>query len=141
MNLLKYCFKRRSNAKCQIIYQNLFSNIIFLSYDLGSEAGLDSPGAIAGCEEYFRNLPYGVNVDPRSSGASDSFTKSRNSQESLSFRTRRLPDKLRIVKPLEGSLTLHNWSRYNSLFCFLAPSGAQGETISVPLSVYPSLRL
>ena len=30
---------------------------------------------------------------------------------SLSFRTRRLPDKLRIVKPIEGSLTLHNWSR------------------------------
>ena len=23
----------------------------------------------------------------------------------------RLPDKLRIVKPLEGSLTLHNWSK------------------------------
>ena len=28
MNLLEYCFKRRSNAKCQI-YQNLFSNFIF----------------------------------------------------------------------------------------------------------------
>ena len=88
-----------------------FLYFVFASYDLGSEAGLDSPGAIAGCEEYFRNLPYGVNVDARSSGASESFTKSRNSQESLSFRTRRLPDKLRIVKPLEGSLTLHNWSR------------------------------
>ena len=44
------------------------------------------------------------------SGAPDSFLKSRNSS-SLSFRTRRLPDKLRIVKPIEGSLTLHNWSR------------------------------
>ena len=84
-------------------------SLFFSSYDLGSEAGLDSPGAIAGCEEYFRNLPYGVNVDP-ASGASDSFTKSRNTS-SLSFRTRRLPDKLRIVKPIEGSLTLHNWSR------------------------------
>ena len=36
--------------------------------------------------------------------------KSRN-PSSLSFRSRRLPDKLRIVKPIEGSLTLHNWSR------------------------------
>ena len=99
-----------------MVYQNFFSNFIFSSYDLGSEAGLDSPGAIAGCEEYFRNLPYGVNVDLRSSGASNSFTNSRNSQESLSFRTRRLPDKLKIVKPLEGSLTLHNWSRYDTVF-------------------------
>ena len=81
----------------------------FVSYDLGTEAGLDSPGAIAGCEEYFRNLPYGVDVDGPL-GAPDSFLKSRNSS-SLSFRTRRLPDKLRIVKPIEGSLTLHNWSR------------------------------
>ena len=84
-------------------------HFLFVSYDLGTEAGLDSPGAIAGCEEYFRNLPYGVDVDGPS-GAPDSFLKSRNSS-SLSFRTRRLPDKLRIVKPIEGSLTLHNWSR------------------------------
>jgi len=78
------------------------------SYDLGRE-GMDSPGAIAGCEEYFKNLPYGVEglSEPSSS---DSFMKSRISS-SLSFRNRRLPDKLRIVKPLEGSLTLHNWSR------------------------------
>ena len=40
----------------------------------------------------------------------DSLGKLRNSS-ALSFRTRRLPDKLRIVKPIEGSLTLHNWSR------------------------------
>ena len=30
---------------------------------------------------------------------------------SLSGRMHRLPDKLRIVKPLEGSLTLHHWSK------------------------------
>ena len=36
--------------------------------------------------------------------------KTRDSS-SLSYRGRRLPDKLRIVKPIEGSLTLHNWSR------------------------------
>ena len=36
---------------------------------------------------------------------------SRNSNSSLSGRIHRLPDKLRIIKPLEGSLTLHHWSR------------------------------
>ena len=39
----------------------------------------------------------------------DSFGE--RSSSGLSLRPRRLPDKLRIVKPLEGSLTLHNWSR------------------------------
>ena len=50
----------------------------------------------------------GSSDDP--SNMSDSFVKSRN-PSSLSFRNRRLPDKLRIVKPIEGSLTLHHWSR------------------------------
>merc|ERR1719471_1626877 len=76
------------------------------SYDLGSE-GLGSPGAIAGCEDFFRNLPYGVEDAQRQSFES---LKTRDSS-SLSYRGRRLPDKLRIVKPIEGSLTLHNWSR------------------------------
>ena len=35
----------------------------------------------------------------------------RNSSLQGGYRNRRLPDKLRIVKPLEGSLTLHQWSR------------------------------
>ena len=78
----------------------------FFSYDLGSE-GLGSPGAIAGCEDFFRNLPYGVEDAQRQSFES---LKTRDSS-SLSYRGRRLPDKLRIVKPIEGSLTLHNWSR------------------------------
>eukprot|EP00092_Neocalanus_flemingeri_P012790 GFUD01013782.1.p1 GENE.GFUD01013782.1~~GFUD01013782.1.p1 ORF type:complete len:1377 (+),score=309.96 GFUD01013782.1:584-4714(+) len=79
------------------------------SYDLGSD-GMDSPGAIAGCEEYFKSLPYGVETLESSSLTSDRLFKSRNST-SLSFHNRRLPDKLKIIKPLEGSLTLHNWSR------------------------------
>jgi len=80
------------------------------SYDLGSD-GLDSPGAIAGCEEYFRSLPYGVDQPGISEHSSEGMFKSRNSSSSMSFRNRRLPDKLRIIKPIEGSLTLHNWSR------------------------------
>ena len=35
----------------------------------------------------------------------------RHSSLQGGYRNRRLPDKLRIVKPLEGSLTLHQWSR------------------------------
>jgi len=79
------------------------------SYDLDSE-GLGSPGAIAGCEEYFKSLPYGVDTPESLALSSDHLFKSRNST-SLGFRNRRLPDKLRIIKPIEGSLTLHNWSR------------------------------
>jgi len=79
------------------------------SYDLGSD-GMDSPGAIAGCEEYFRSLPYGVEAPGASELSSERLFKSRNSS-TMSFRNRRLPDKLRIIKPIEGSLTLHNWSR------------------------------
>jgi len=79
------------------------------SYDLGTD-GMDSPGAIAGCEEYFKSLPYGVDTPGSSSLNSDRLFKSRNSS-SVGFRNRRLPDKLRIIKPIEGSLTLHNWSK------------------------------
>lgn len=79
------------------------------SYDLGSD-GMDSPGAIAGCEEYFKSLPYGVETPESSALSSDRLFKSRQSS-SMGFRNRRLPDKLRIIKPIEGSLTLHNWSR------------------------------
>jgi len=79
------------------------------SYDLGSD-GMDSPGAIAGCEEYFKSLPYGVETPESSALSSDRLFKSRHSS-SMSFHNRRLPDKLRIIKPIEGSLTLHNWSR------------------------------
>ena len=45
-------------------------------------------------------LPYGVEREG-----------SRRASSSLSFLQHRLPDKLRIVKPLEGSLTLDAWSR------------------------------
>ena len=37
--------------------------------------------------------------------------KSGTNSSVTGFRNRKLPDKLRIVKPLEGSLTLHQWSR------------------------------
>merc|ERR1719264_1013020 len=37
--------------------------------------------------------------------------RSGRNSSATSYRNRRLPEKLRIVKPLEGSLTLHQWSR------------------------------
>ena len=52
-------------------------------------------------------MPYGVET-PHSSGISDLNLQSRNS---VNYIGRKLPDKLRIVKPLEGSLTLNQWSR------------------------------
>jgi len=79
------------------------------SYNLVMD-GIESSGAIDGCEEYMKGLPYGVDTPGRSSLNSDNLLKSRNSS-SLGFRNRRLPDKLRIIKPIEGSLTLHNWSK------------------------------
>ena len=70
---------------------------------------------IAGFEEEI--LPYGVEISqPRSRELRGGFytqdsIRSRNTNSSLSERMHRLPDKLRIVKPLEGSLTLHHWTR------------------------------
>jgi len=78
------------------------------SYDLEMES-MGSPGAIAGCEEYFRSLPYGVDMPGRSIPDVNRTPSHRGS--SFSYHTRRLPEKLRIVKPIEGSLTLHQWSR------------------------------
>jgi len=75
------------------------------SYDLLGDERLESPGALASCEDYFRNLPYSLDYSP-----STSSLRNRNSYYQNSC-SRRLPDKLRIVKPLEGSLTLHNWSK------------------------------
>ena len=53
-------------------------------------------------------LPYGVRTPDSimSTGSRDLF--GRESSYGAGWR---LPDKLRIVKPLEGSLTLHNWQR------------------------------
>merc|ERR1719402_2038867 len=83
------------------------------SYDLESDLG--SPGLIAGVDEFFKShLPYGVDCpvsETIEQNSSRSVTGGRNSVSSISYRNRRLPDKLRIVKPLEGSLTLHQWSR------------------------------
>jgi len=78
------------------------------SYNLGMD-GIESSGTNDGCEEYMKGLP-SVDTPGRSSLNSDNLLKSRNSSF-LGFRNRRLPDKLRIIKPIEGSLTLHNWSK------------------------------
>ena len=56
----------------------------------------------------YGDLPYGVRTPDSimSTGSKDLF----GGASSLGAGWR-LPDKLRIVKPLEGSLTLHNWQR------------------------------
>ena len=79
------------------------------SYDLEYD-DLGSPGVIAGVDEYFKSLPYGVDRPASGLETSDANRSGRNSS-ATSYRNRRLPEKLRIVKPLEGSLTLHQWSR------------------------------
>ena len=79
------------------------------SYDLEYD-DLGSPGVIAGVDEYFKSLPYGVDRPSSGLEPSDPNQSGRNSS-ATSYRNRRLPEKLRIVKPLEGSLTLHQWSR------------------------------
>ena len=79
------------------------------SYDLEYD-DLGSPGVIAGVDEYFKSLPYGVDRPSSGLEPTDPNQSGRNSS-ATSYRNRRLPEKLRIVKPLEGSLTLHQWSR------------------------------
>merc|ERR1711981_1277052 len=58
--------------------------------------------------ENCHGLPYGVRTPDSimSTGSRDLFGGASSFGASW-----RLPDKLQIVKPLEGSLTLHNWKR------------------------------
>jgi len=78
------------------------------SYELGSD-GFDSPGSSVFGKPGFNFLPYGVHTP-------DSLM-STGSREIMSASYMgygagwKLPDKLRIIKPLEGSLTLHQWQR------------------------------
>lgn len=77
----------------------------YSSFDLGSD-GFDSPGSLLG-KPGFHFLPYGVRTPD-----SIMSTGSRDWTSSSAYGAGwKLPDKLRIVKPLEGSLTLHNWQR------------------------------
>ena len=76
------------------------------SFDLGSD-GFDSPGSLLG-KPGFNFLPYGVRTPESfmSTGSRDFHSGSSGYAAGW-----KLPDKLRIVKPLEGSLTLHQWQR------------------------------
>lgn len=66
----------------------------------------DSPGSYQ--IDRYGELPYGVRTPDSimSTGSRDIFGGSSSFGAGW-----RLPEKLRIVKPLEGSLTLHNWQR------------------------------
>lgn len=80
---------------------------VFFSYELGSD-GFGSPGSLLG-KPGFHFLPYGVRTPDSimSTGSRDWYGS--NVGSSAYGAGWKLPDKLRIVKPLEGSLTLHNW--------------------------------
>jgi hypothetical protein len=86
----------------------------FFSYELGSD-GFGSPGSLIG-KPGFHFLPYGVRTPDSimSTGSRDWYGS--NVGSSAYGAGWKLPDKLRIVKPLEGSLTLHNWWAASS-FC------------------------
>ena len=74
------------------------------SFELGSDGGFESPGSsIFGHHQKGGFLPYGVRTPDSLSIGSRDFSAYGQGWK--------LPDKLRIVKPLEGSLTLHQWQR------------------------------
>ena len=84
--------------------------ILHSSYDLGSD-GFESPGSLLG-QPGFHFLPYGVRTPDSimSTGSRGGFSANSGYGSGYGMGWK-LPDKLRIVKPLEGSLTLHNWQR------------------------------
>ena len=89
--------------------RKMFGNVTGHRYslDLGSD-GFESPGSLMG-RPGFNFMPYGVRTpDSIMSTGSREWTGSSGYYGGASWK---LPDKLRIVKPLEGSLTLHNWQR------------------------------
>ncbi len=92
------------------------------SYDVGSD-GYDSPGSLLG-KPGFHFLPYGVRTpDSLMSASTQNLFHGhlgagghgggggRLNSAAAAAASWRLPDKLRIVKPLEGSFTLHHWQR------------------------------
>ena len=85
----------------------------YFSYDLGSD-GFDSPGSLLG-KPGFHFLPYGIRTPDSimSTGSREWLAGSSvgPTGSSLYGHGWKLPDKLRLVKPMEGSLTLHHWQR------------------------------
>lgn len=95
---------------CNYISLILYLCICF-SYELGSD-GFESPGSSLFGKPGFNFLPYGVRTpDSIMSTGSRELLGSGGGSSGYYGAGWRLPDKLRIVKPLEGSLTLHNWQR------------------------------
>ena len=78
------------------------------SFELGSD-GFNSPGSSIFGKPGFNLLPYGVRTPDSlmSTGSRDMLSGSGYGYGG----GWKLPDKLRIVKPLEGSLTLNQWQR------------------------------
>lgn len=78
---------------------------------MGSD-GFDSPGSSILGKPGFNFLPYGVRTpDSIMSTGSRDWLGSAGGSSGYYGAGWKLPDKLRIIKPLEGSLTLHHWQR------------------------------
>jgi len=80
------------------------------SYEMGSD-GFDSPGSSIFGKPGFNFLPYGVH-SPSADSLMSTGSREMMSGSYMGYGSGwKLPDKLRIIKPLEGSLTLHQWQR------------------------------
>ncbi|KAH8273605.1 hypothetical protein KR018_003988 [Drosophila ironensis] len=84
-----------------------------LSYAPAGTYNYDEPaGGAGGHERSSSNLPMGVRTPDSimSTGSSGMSGSSHHMSASMSHQWR-LPEKLQIIKPMEGSQTLHHWSR------------------------------
>ncbi|XP_017059255.1 trafficking kinesin-binding protein milt isoform X2 [Drosophila ficusphila] len=83
-----------------------------LSYAPAGTYNYDEPAAHGAGNERNSNLPMGVRTpDSIMSTGSSGMSGSTNHMSASMSHQWRLPEKLQIIKPMEGSQTLHHWSR------------------------------
>nr|XP_017023898.1 trafficking kinesin-binding protein milt isoform X4 [Drosophila kikkawai] len=83
-----------------------------LSYAPAGTYNYDEPAAHGTSHERNSNLPLGVRTpDSIMSTGSSGMSGSTNHMSASMTHQWRLPEKLQIIKPMEGSQTLHHWSR------------------------------
>ncbi|SPP90037.1 trafficking kinesin-binding protein milt isoform X1 [Drosophila guanche] len=83
-----------------------------LSYAPAGTYNYDEPPTHGGAGALNSNLPLGVRTpDSIMSTGSSGMSASSNHMSASMTHQWRLPEKLQIIKPMEGSQTLHHWSR------------------------------
>ncbi|XP_016985776.1 trafficking kinesin-binding protein milt isoform X1 [Drosophila rhopaloa] len=83
-----------------------------LSYAPAGTYNYDEPTAHGAANDRNSNLPLGVRTpDSIMSTGSSGMSGSTNHMSASMTHQWRLPEKLQIIKPMEGSQTLHHWSR------------------------------